>query len=93
MAQSYEEKRKARLKRDPRYWGRPRRELPDVEEPNEFARWMAEREIDVESVARVLAVSTSSVYGWRRGNRPPSRKMAARIAKMTGGAVSAESWD
>jgi hypothetical protein len=73
--------------------GRPRQPLPDVEQPNDFAQWMAERGIDVETVAKLLCVSTAAVYGWRRGNRPPSRKMAVRISRMTDGEVSVESWD
>jgi len=79
---------------EPRRAGRPRSPLPDVENPNAFARWLADRtDRTVEAVAAVLSVSTAAVYGRRRGNRPPARRMAARIAKMTDGEVTSESWD
>lgn len=54
---------------------------------------MDENKVSVEAVANVLSVSASTVYGWRRGDRPPGRKMAARISKMTDGEVAADSWD
>ena len=73
--------------------GRPRADLPDVKAPNDFAQWLNDREVTIEQVAKILVVDRATVYGWRRGNRPPSRKMATRIAKMTDGEVSAESWD
>jgi hypothetical protein len=73
--------------------GRPRSALPDVENPNAFARWLAENDISVEAVSKVLSVSTAAVYGWRRGNRPPRRSMAVRIARMTDGEVPADTWD
>lgn len=76
--------------------GRPRCLLPDgVDDPNEFAQWMADDPSNrtVQAIAAVLGVSQATVYGWRRGNRPPSRRMAKRISMMTGGVVDAESWD
>lgn len=72
---------------------RKRSELPQGVEPNAFALWLKDKELDVEVVAKLLGVTTSAVYGWRRGNRPPSRKMAARIAQLTENEVPASSWD
>lgn len=73
--------------------GRKRSALPDVARPNAFAVWMKERSLSVEAVAAFLDVSVSAVYGYRRGNRPPSRRMAVRIEKITNGKVEAGSWD
>ncbi len=81
------------MKKERKRPGRPRSELPDVAEPNAFARWLADRQIDIDAVAKLLGVDRSSVYGWRRGNRPPSRKMATRISRLTDGEVGPDSWD
>lgn len=75
--------------------GRPRADLPalpDGEEPNAFARWLQGRRMDVRWIAGFLSVSESTVYGWRRGDRPPSRAMAARIERLSDGAVKAGDW-
>jgi len=88
-----EEEEETQTKRRPPPKGRPRAPLPDVPTPNPFAVWMSVRGIHVEEVALMLDVSIGTVYGWRRGNRPPKRAMATRIAKLTDGVVGAESWD
>jgi transcriptional regulator with XRE-family HTH domain len=67
--------------------------LPTGVEPNAFAKWLVEKELTVETAARLFGMSTSTIYGWRRGNRPPSRTAASRIAKVTEGAVPADSWE
>jgi len=72
--------------------GRPRRDLPDVKRPNAFALWLHDSEIDVESVAKLLNVTTSVVYGWRKGTRTPSLQMALRIAEISDGSVGAAAW-
>ncbi len=72
--------------------GRPRSKFPKGD-PNAFATWLAASGYTVEQVADRLGVRVPAVYGWRRGNRPPSRKMAAHISAFTGGVVSAGSWD
>ena len=73
--------------------GRNRSDLPVGVKPNAFARWIQERGLTVETVATLLKVSVSAVYGYRRGNRPPSRKVAAIIERVSDGEVAAGSWD
>ncbi len=72
--------------------GRKRLELPSVKIQNAFAIWMAERKLSVEQLAAILNVDRATIYGWRRGSRPPSLRMAIRISQLTDGEVSAESW-
>ena len=73
--------------------GRPPQELPDVAAPNAFARWLKESGTTVATVAQFMKVNVATVYGWRRGNRPPGRKRAKRLAALSDGVVSADSWD
>lgn len=74
--------------------GRPASAYPSgVEKPNVFAEWLVKKEIGVNTAAGLFGVSTSTIYGWRRGTRPPSRRAAALIERVTDGAVSVSSWD
>jgi hypothetical protein len=73
--------------------GRPPQKLPDVEAPNDFARWLADTGTSVETVAKIMKVNVATVYGWRRGNRPPGYPRRKRIRAISGGAVSIGSWD
>ena len=73
--------------------GRTRSNVPAGVPLNKFARWMRTMKLEVEEVAKMIGVSVSSVYGYRRGNRPPSRKVAKVIEKVTKKKVPAGSWD
>ena len=73
--------------------GRPREDLPSGVPANEFAQWIVRSGIAIEAIAKMLGVSISAVYGYRRGNRPPSRVMAGKIENATRGEVKASSWD
>lgn len=73
--------------------GRTRRNIPDGVPLNKFAKWMRAQKLEVEDVAKLIGVSVSSVYGYRRGNRPPSRKVAKVIEMVTKKKVLAGSWD
>lgn len=76
--------------------GRPRANVPPgvpLRKLNKFAQWMRAQKLEVEEVAKMIGVSVSSVYGYRRGNRPPSRKVAVVIEMVTKKKVPAGSWD
>ena len=73
--------------------GRKRSAVPDGVPLNKFARWMRAQKLEVEEVAKMIGVSVSSVYGYRRGNRPPSRKVAKVIERVSKKVVLAGSWD
>lgn len=73
--------------------GRPPKPLPEGVAPNAFALWLYRSGTSVADICRILGVKSASVYGWRRGNRPPSRPMAAAIARLSNGEVPADSWD
>lgn len=73
--------------------GRTRSNVPTGVALNEFARWMRTQKLEVEDVAKMIGVSVSSIYGYRRGNRPPSRKVAKVIESVTKKKVPAGSWD
>lgn len=73
--------------------GRTRRNIPAGVPLNKFAKWMRAQKLEVEDVAKMIGVSVSSVYGYRRGNRPPSRKVAKVIERVTKKKVLAGSWD
>lgn len=74
--------------------GRPPMALPQgIDRPNAFALWVKEKGFTVDVLTRLFNVTRSSIYGWRRGNRPPRRQMAALIEQVSGGAVPADSWD
>ena len=51
--------------------GRPRNTMSIGVPVNKFAKWMKSQGLEVEDVAKKLKVSVSSIYGYRRGNRPP----------------------
>ena len=73
--------------------GRKRSPVPDGVPLNMFAKWMRTQKLEVEEVAKMIGVSVSSVYGYRRGNRPPSRKVAKVIERVSKKVVLAGSWD
>ena len=74
--------------------GRPRQLLPEgVKKPKAFARWLADSGMHPSTVASILGVSVGSIYGWRRGEYGPTRKMTVRIEQLSGGAVPCNSWD
>ena len=60
---------------------------------NKFAKWMKFQNLEIEEVAKMIGVSAGAVYGYRRGNRPPSRKIAKIIEVVTKRKVLAGSWD
>ncbi len=59
---------------------------------NAFARWLDATGERVAEVAAKLEISTQHAYNLRGGHNRPSIDLAARIEKMSGGAVSAVSW-
>ena len=73
--------------------GRPRNAVPDVAKPNAFALWLEGSRYNVEDIASMMGVHPVTVYGWRRGNRPPGRKWLAKIEALTNGAITAGVWD
>jgi len=72
--------------------GRPREPLPRNDNPNRFARWLVEAGMDIETLARLLGVSSQSIYAWRAGRRKPSTDHVIRIEEITDGRVSARDW-
>ena len=73
--------------------GMPRRNIPAGVPLNKFAKWMRSQKLEIEEVAGMIGVSVGAVYGYRRGNRPPSRKIAKIIEVVTKKRVPAGSWD
>lgn len=74
--------------------GRPRTGLPHgAVVLNDFALWMKENDLEVEALARCLGLSASTIYGYRRGTRPPHRRVAKLIEQMSNGRVTMGSWD
>lgn len=57
-----------------------------------FARWFDNAGIHVDDVAKKLGVKRQTVYNLRNGHVKPSLRLAAKIAKLTGGAVTSDSW-
>ena len=59
----------------------------------EMKAWLRECGVPVSALARLLGVNAATVYGWLRGDRPPRRRMASRVARISEGRVPADSWD
>ena len=73
--------------------GRRRASLPVCDNPNAFALWLHKTAMTVESAGKLLGVTTPTIYGWRRGNKAPSRTRAVQIERLSGGRVKVESWE
>jgi transcriptional regulator with XRE-family HTH domain len=55
--------------------------------------WMTEHDASPKRLADALKCSVSQVSRWLQRVAKPSRAHANKIEKITGGAVSAHSWD
>ncbi len=72
--------------------GRPRKPLPNVRNPNAFARWLASKNLAPDAFAKLIEVTNSVVYGWRKGTRRPNTDNIQRIAEITDGQVGLSDW-
>ena len=54
--------------------------------------WMESRKISAVSLAQTLGVCRATIYAWRKG-KPPSRRNAAILAKLSDNTIPADGWD
>lgn len=60
---------------------------------NAFADWLARsKSIKPEMLATDLGISVSAIYNLRNSYYLPGRELAVKIAEVSKGAVSVESW-
>lgn len=65
---------------------------PPTKARTPLARWMAWQRITGEELAHVLQVTPSTISKWRLGRASPGRALAAKIERVTDGAVTVASW-
>lgn len=67
--------------------------MPPQRKPqDEFNRWCEARGLSGDSLAELFGVSRGTIYFWRCGRNLPSVLLAARIEKITLGAVPMRAW-
>ncbi len=59
----------------------------------ELACWMYEYRLSGKELAKMLGCSTMAVSRWRSRYTKPKRWLAVKLEELTGGRVTAASWD